>query len=180
MKLMVLFADGFEEIEACSVMSVLRTAGIDTDMVGVVGSVITGGHGVRVMMDKRINNIKSSEYDGVIIPGGTLSCQNLSHSKIVLDIIKDFAENGKLVAAICCAPSILVKAGVLENRKATIYPGMERELPYPREGKVVVDRNIITSPGPGTALEFSLAIVKHVLGNKPIEKMRKDLVLDIM
>jgi 4-methyl-5(b-hydroxyethyl)-thiazole monophosphate biosynthesis len=177
MKLMTLFANGFEEIEAFSVISVLRTAGIDVDMIGVVGSVITGGHGVRAMMDNRINNIKAGDYDGIIIPGGSMSCENLGRSKAVMDIIKDFDEKGKLVAAICCAPLLLAKADILDNRKATIYPGMEKELSYPRGEKVVVDRNIITSQGPGTALDFSLSIVELLLGKKKAENMREDLVL---
>lgn len=177
MKLMVPFADGFEEIEAFSVMSVLRGAGIAVDMVGVVGSVITGAHGVRVMADKRLNVVKVDDYDGIVIPGGGQGCANLEKSKIIMDMIRQFNERGKLIAAICFAPRLLVKAGVLDNRKATIYPGMERELPYPRGNRVVVDGNIITSQGPGTSIEFALSIVEFLMGKKKAETLRAGLIV---
>ncbi len=177
MKFAVLFADGFEEIEAFSAVSVLRRAGMSVDMVGAVGSVVSSGHGARVMMDARLNSVRADSYDGVVIPGGSLSCDNLVKNKPALDFIRAFYERGKIVAAICCAPKVLLEAGVLENVKATIYPGMEKDIPYPRNDAVVVDRNVITSKGPGTALEFSLAIVEAASGKAKAAKIRKDLVL---
>lgn len=176
MKLMVPFADGFEEIEAFSITSVLRSAGIDVDMVGVVGSVITGEHGVRVMVDKRLSSIKADDYDGIVIPGGR-SCKTLAKSKTILDMIKQFNEHDKLIAAICCAPLVLVEAGVLDNRKATIYPGFEKKLSYPRGDRVVIDRNIITSQGPGTAIAFALSIVEFLMGKKKADLLRAELVV---
>lgn len=176
MKLMVPFADGFEEIEAFSVISVLRGAGADVDMVGVVGSVITGEHGVRVTVDKRLNAVKADDYDGIVIPGGR-SYKILVKSKVILDIIKDLNRRGKLVAAICYAPLILAEAGVLDSKKATIYPGLEKELPYPRGDRIVVDGNIITSQGPGTSIEFALSIVEFLMGKKKAEALRESLIV---
>lgn len=176
MKLMVPFADGFDEIEAFSIISVLRGAGINVDMIGVVGGIITGEHGVRVMTDKRLNSTKTNDYDGIVIPGGR-SCKTLAKSKIVLDMIKQFNERGKLIAAICYAPLILAKAGILDNRKATIYPGLEKKLSYPRGDRVVVDGNIITSQGPGTAIEFTLSIVEFLMGKKKADVLRANLVV---
>jgi 4-methyl-5(b-hydroxyethyl)-thiazole monophosphate biosynthesis len=177
MRLMVPFADGFEEIEAFSVMSVLRGAGIGVDMVGVVGSVITGAHGVRVMMDKRLSSVKADDYDGVVLPGGGHACATLGKSKVIIDIIKKFNERSKLVAAICYAPRLLMQAGILNNRKATIYPGLEKELSYPRGDRVVVDGNIITSQGPGTSIEFALAIVEFLIGREKANALREGLVV---
>jgi len=176
MKLLMPFAEGFEEIEAMSAISILRSAGISIDMVGVVGSMIPGAHGINTAMDKRIGDIRVDDYDGIVIPGGSRGCANLERSKIVMDAIKKLNEQGKLVAAICAAPLLLSKAGVLHNKKATIYPGMEKELPYPRDSKVVVDGNIITSQGPGTALDFALEIVKQLVGREKADKVRANLL----
>ncbi len=177
MKLMMPLADGFEEIEAFSVISVLRGAGIPIETVGVVGSVIKGGHGVRTMVDKRLNSLELDDYDGIVIPGGTRGCENLNKSKIILDAIKKFNREGKLVAGICAAPKVIAKTGILDNRKATIYPGMERELAYPRGDRVVVDNNIITSQGPGTAIEFALSIVEYLLDEETAKTHEMNLVV---
>jgi 4-methyl-5(b-hydroxyethyl)-thiazole monophosphate biosynthesis len=85
-------------------------------------------------------------------------------------------EKGKLIAAICAAPSVLAKFHVLDNKRATIYPGMEKELPYPRDERVVIDDNIITSQGPGTAMEFALAIVEKLLGREKAWELKEQLV----
>ncbi len=170
-------ANGFEEIEALGVISVLRGAQIDVDMVGVVGSVITGGHGVRVMVDKRLSEIKFNDYEGIVIPGGTRGCENLERSKAVMEAIKKFNDQDKLIAGICAAPGIISKTGILNNRKATIYPGMEKELQYPRGDRVVIDNNVITSQGPGTAIEFALAIIEYFLGKESADIQKMKLVV---
>jgi len=169
-------ADGFEEIEGLGVASVLRGANIQVDMVGIGGNVITGGRNVRVITDKSLREIDVRNYDGIVIPGGTRGCLNLSKSSRIKEIISEFDEQRKLVAGICAAPKIMAESGVLDNRKATVYPGMEKDIPYPRDDKVVVDGNIITSQGPGTAIDFALAIVEYLLGKQEAERQRKNLV----
>jgi len=174
---MVPFAEGFEEIEALTIVDVLRRAGITVDMVGVVGSMITGSHGVKVVMDKRLNAVRADDYDGIVLPGGSPGHINLSKSGALKEMIKQMNSKGKLVAAICASPAVLAKAGVLENKHATIYPGMEKELPYPRDERVVVDGNVVTSQGPGTALEFALKIVELLKGSGEAAKLRNALLL---
>jgi 4-methyl-5(b-hydroxyethyl)-thiazole monophosphate biosynthesis len=176
MKVMVPFANGFEEIEALTAVDLLRWAGIEVDMVGVVGSVITGVHGIKVMMDKKMNEARIDSYDGIVLPGGSPGYENLGKSKTIVDAIISFNEGGKLVAAICYSPILLANIGVLDNRKATVYPGMESKIPYPREDKIVVDGNIITSQGPGTAIAFSLAIIEYFMGPEKASKMKKIIV----
>jgi len=177
MKIMVPLAEGFEEIEAFAVVDILRRAGIKVDIVGVVGTVIKSARGVSVMTDKRLAEINPEEYDGIVLPGGYPGYVNLGKTQKILEIIKNFNDKGKLIAAICASPSILAKAGVLDDKVATIYPGMEKELPHPREGKVVVDKNVITSQGPGTAIEFALKIVEKTLGKEKALQLRRDLVV---
>jgi len=177
MKVMIPLAEGFEEIEAFSIIDVLRRAGIKVDTVGVVGTVIAGSHGVRVMVDKKITEANPDEYDAIVLPGGSPGYTNLSRSSKLLDIIKKLNYQDKLIAAICASPSILSKLGLLDNKKATIYPGMEKELPYPRGERVVVDRNVITSQGPGTAIEFALKIVEKLVSKEKALQLRRDLVV---
>lgn len=177
MKVMIPLAEGFEEIEALTVIDVLRRAGIRVDTVGVVGSLIHSSHGIRMMVDKRLNEIVPDEYDAIVLPGGSPGYINLGRSSKVIEIIKKFNSQNKLIAAICGAPSILAKEGLLDDRKATIYPGNEKLLAYPRDNPVVVDGNIITSQGPGTAMEFALKIVEKLLGNTQVQKLKKELVV---
>jgi 4-methyl-5(b-hydroxyethyl)-thiazole monophosphate biosynthesis len=175
-KLFVPFAEGFEEIEALTVVDVLRRAGIKVDMVGVPSSMVTGAHGVKITMDKKLPEVNVDDYDGIILPGGNPGYVNLGRSASLIEMIKKLNMKGKLIGAICAAPSVLAKAGVLENRKATIYPGMEREIPYPRGDRLVVDNNIITSQGPGTAMEFALKIVETLAGSSKALELKKSLV----
>jgi 4-methyl-5(b-hydroxyethyl)-thiazole monophosphate biosynthesis len=173
---MVPLADGFEEIEAMTLIDVLRRAGIQVDMVGVVGSVIRGAHGVRVMTDLKLSDVKAEMYDGIILPGGNPGYANLAKTARLLEIVRRLNEAGKLVGAICAAPSVLAKAGVLEERRATIYPGMERQIPYPRPERVVIDGNIVTSQGPGTAMEFALKIVELLVGEAKSRTLARQLL----
>lgn len=176
MRIMVPLAEGFEEIEALTIVDVLRRAGIKVDTVGISGSIVTGSHGVRVTADRKLIEVIADEYDGIVLPGGNPGYINLGKSAKITEILRQMNENGKLVAAICASPSVLARAGLLENRKATIYPGMENELPYPRGERVVVDGNIVTSQGPGTAMEFALKIVEILLGSSAASRLKRELI----
>jgi 4-methyl-5(b-hydroxyethyl)-thiazole monophosphate biosynthesis len=176
MKILVPFAEGFEEIEALTIVDVLRRAGIEVVIVGVPSSIVTGSQGVRIFADKKISEIDPEDYDGIVLPGGNPGYKNLAKSEKILEMIRKFNSEGKLVAAICGSPAVLAKAGILQDKKATIYPGMEKEIPYPRSEKVVVDENVITSQAPGTAMEFALKIVEYLLGKDRALSLRKGLV----
>ncbi len=178
MKVFIPLANGFEDIEAFSVIDVLRRAGIEVDLVGISGSIVTSKVGVRVITDKLLKDVRLEDYDGVILPGGDPGYKNLEKCSKLIEILKKMDEKKKLIAAICASPSILAKIGLLKDRKATIYPGMENLLPHPRDEKVVVDKNIITSKAPGTALEFSLKIVEFLAGKERALALRKALVVE--
>lgn len=177
MKILVPLANGFEDIEAFSVIDVLRRAGIEVDTVGIPSNMVTSKVGVRVIADKSLKDVKIEEYDGIVLPGGDPGYKNLEKSKEVIDMIKKMDEKKKLIAAICASPSILAKIGILDDKKATIYPGMERLIPHPRDERVVVDKNVITSQGPGTAIEFSLKIVEYLSGKQKALALKKALVV---
>ena len=95
-----------------------------------------------------------------------------------MKMLKEFNARNKVIGAICAAPAILAKEGLLDDKRATIYPGMEKQLSYPRGNRVVVDGNIVTSQAPGTAMEFSLALVKKLLGDKAMQKLKRELVVE--
>jgi len=179
MRVMIPLANGFEDIEAFSILDVLRRAKINVDTVGIVGSVIQSRSGVKVIVDRTLNQITPNDYDAIILPGGSLGCQNLERSAKVMEILKTFNSQNKLIGAICGAPEVLAKAGLLDNKKATIYPGNEKILAYPRNGPVVVDGNIVTSQGPGTAIEFALKIVEKLSNIAEAQRLRKELVVHV-
>jgi 4-methyl-5(b-hydroxyethyl)-thiazole monophosphate biosynthesis len=176
MRLIVPLAEGFEEIEAVAIIDVLRRANIKVDVVGVEDEIVAGRNGIKILCDKIISDVKPEDYDGIVLPGGNPGYKNLENNQQVINFIKYFNSKGKLIAAICAAPTILEKIGILEGKKATCFPSMKDKIRNFVDEKVVVDDNIITSQGPGTAIEFALEIVK-LLDPSYYEQLKKDLVV---
>lgn len=158
----IILEDGFEEIEAITPYDILKRCGINVTLVNTDENEVTGSHGLRVCTSV-ISDF--SNFDAIILPGGGKGAVNLSNNKIVIDTVRDFVRKGKLVAAICASPAVVLeKANVISGLRVTCYPGMERNFTnsiYIKE-KVVVDHNIITSAGPGTSAEFAFAILKYL------------------
>ncbi|MBI2971178.1 MAG: DJ-1/PfpI family protein [Candidatus Aenigmarchaeota archaeon] len=177
MRAFVILAEGFEEIEAFTVIDVLRRAKIDTASVGLISKVVSGAHGITTMAEYVLSDIKPDNFDMVILPGGDPGYRNLANSEKVLSIVKDYNKKRKFIAAICAAPYVLAKAGVLDDKIATIYPGMESKIPKPRDAKVVVHDNIITSKSPGTAMDFAVKLAEILAGKAAARKVSNDLVL---
>lgn len=175
-KILVPLVDGFEEIEMAAVVDILRRAGIEVTTAGLGGNIVTGAHNIRVSADARLMDINADAFSGIALPGGSPGTENLMRSERVLKITDDFAKQGKLVAAICAAPRILAKLGLLKERRATVYPGYEKELGKPRNDPVVADGNIITSQGPGTATVFALKIVEQLAGKPKALQIKQDIV----
>lgn len=165
----VFLADGFEEIEALAPVDFLRRAGINTVTVGVTGDVVCGAHNIEVKADASLNNVVlSDELDGIILPGGMPGAENLDNSLEVQGAIDFCAQNGKIISAICAAPFILGKKGLLKGKRATCFPGFEEFLEgatVTGEG-VVRDDNIITAKGAGVAWEFGAEIASIIVGKE--------------
>lgn len=175
----ILFAEGYEEEEALTVVDLLRRAKIGCDIVAVDDGVeVTGSHGIRVGADKTLSQLVMEEYDGLILPGGLRGVNNLAADERVIDLLRRFAAAGKLTAAICAGPTVLAKAGLLQGRKACCYPGMENELTgaVACTNAVVADGSIITSRGLGTAIPFALALVAYFCGEKQAQALAKSIV----
>ncbi len=163
-RIAVFAAEGCEEIEALTVVDLLRRAGMETDIVSLTeNKAVTGSHKIVFGTEKRYDDINMDDYDAAILPGGMPGTNNLAAHAGVCSTVKSFAASGKLVAAICAAPSVLGALGVLEGKKATCFPGFENSLVGAEvvSDSVVTDGNVITSRGMGTALDFALAIVEY-------------------
>ena len=161
-------ANGFEEIEALCPLDLLRRAGLQVTTVGIGGDLIKGSHGIAVGADIPDTMYRDSKPEMIILPGGMPGSKNLDESRIVDAAVKTAAKNGAYLAAICAAPFILGKRGLLAGKKATCYPGFEGELKdaVVLEAGVVRDGKIITAKGMGVAVEFGLELVKALCGEE--------------
>jgi 4-methyl-5(b-hydroxyethyl)-thiazole monophosphate biosynthesis len=175
MKVLMPLADGFEEIEALTVVDILRRAEIDVVMAGLKEGLVEGAHKIVVKPDSGLEKVDISGFDGVILPGGFPGFVNLYKDERVLNMVREMDKMGKYVAAICAAPSVLVKAGVLQGRRATVNPAGKAEVTACAkycEDRVVVDKNLITSQSPGTAMEFALKLVEVLAGEDAAKKVK--------
>lgn len=181
MKKIILFlADGFEEIEALTVVDVLRRAGIECDTVSISEDLkVNGAHNIKVIADMKARDI-ASMYDGIILPGGMPGTRNLQNNTYVLEMIKEYNEKGKLIGAICAAPIVLASAGIIKGKNLTSYPGFEEDLKeaYYSQDIVVKDGNIITSRGAGTAFDFAAAIMDYLGYEKQGKELRASMIYD--
>ncbi len=160
----IFLAEGFEEIEALTQIDLLRRAEIDVKSVGVGSKTIVGAHGISVFCDMMVSDIDLSDAKMLILPGGMPGVTNLYECAPVLDALKSHAQGGGLIAAICAAPLILGRLGLLSGKKAVCYPGFEDELlgAEVMSDSVVVDGNIITAKAAGSAIDFAHAIISAI------------------
>ncbi len=162
---LLILAHGFEEIEAVTICDVLRRGDIQVTMAGIGGTAMRGAHDIIIQADVVLADVGEGLFDAIILPGGMGGTENLLGSTAVTTLLKRHAEAGKLVAAICAAPWVLAQADLLAGVQATIYPGLESKITGTcSNDRVVQDGMIITSRGPATAMEFSLALVQELVG----------------
>lgn len=167
-------ADGFEEIEALSVVDILRRGGVEIETVSITDDKkVRGAHHITVFSDITADDIK--ECTCVILPGGLPGTTNLAASKKVEEKVRETYENGGIIAAICAAPSVFYGYGILDGKKATSYPGYEEEMPLCNHTgtQVEVDGNIVTSKGAGTAHLFGFKLLEMLKNKETSEKIKK-------
>ena len=172
-------ATGFEEIEALTVIDLLRRADIEVSSVSIDKKMVTGAHNISVQADMLIDDAQYSKCRMIVLPGGMPGSVNLEECKILSDAIDQFNNEGKYIAAICAAPMILGHKGILAGKKAVIYDGMENELgneTIALQEKAVIDGNIITGKGPGCAIEFALKIIEVLKGKEKALEIKKELL----
>jgi len=172
-------AEGFEEVEAMTIVDLLRRAGIETETVSITGHLpVTGAHGVKVVADILFEDAVYADCELIVLPGGMPGASNLDAHEGLREKIYSFCNQGKLLAAICAAPLVLGHAGVLEGKKATCYPSFEKELTgaEPQEDAVVSDGGVITSRGPATAMAFALALIEELKGKDAADEIAAGLL----
>lgn len=180
-KVYIFFADGFEEIEGLTVVDLLRRANIDITTVSITASKeITGAHNIQVIADELFGE---SDYDNanmLVLPGGMPGTTHLLEHKKLRELLLRHNSDNKMIAAICAAPSVLGMNGILEGKKATCYPGFEDKLIgaiYTNE-KVVKDKNVMTSKGLGTAIDFATSIIEHYQGEEAADRIKSSVQYD--
>ena len=183
-KILLMLAEGFEEVEAFTVVDYLRRKDIVCDTCSIAESKnVEGAHRISVESDKVLKDIVDIEgYDGIVLPGGLPGSTNLRDNNRVIELVKDFDKNEKLIAAICAAPIVLEKAGIIDGKNITSYPGTEGELKSGKykEDLVVRDGHIITARGPAVAVYFALEIVDYLIGERNKEDLKKEILLDMV
>jgi len=175
-KVALFIIKGFEETEALCTVDILRRADIEVTIVSLGDSVrLTGRSGITVEADVMFDGIKSESFDMLVIPGGTVAY--MDHDGL-LSLVEEYNSRGAKLAAICAAPAVFGKAGILDGRKAVIYPGMENFLSGARIGSGIVetDSNITTSKGPGTTVYFALRLVELLAGRETAQSVADDFL----
>ncbi len=171
---LVPLAQGCEELEAVTIVDLLRRAGVDVTTAGLDDKPVTASRGMVLIADMTLDQAVQKDYDMIVLPGGLPGADHLDQDARIQSLLKKMDAEGKYVAAICAAPKALARAGLLDGRKATSYPGSLdgcriTDMDY-REQAVVIDGTLITSRGPGTAMDFALSLIEQLLGrNKRAE-----------
>lgn len=178
-KVYIFLADGFEDIEGLTVVDLMRRAQIDIRTVSIKDTKeVTTSHGIPLLTDLIFKETDFSDADMLVLPGGMPGTRYLGGYQPLTDLLTDFYNAGKKVAAICAAPSVFAQLGFLKERKATSYPTCLDGLPVGelREDSVVVDGNVTTSRGLGTAIDFALSLIEQLLGAETAEKIAKSVI----
>ena len=174
---LVPLAQGCEELEAVTVIDLLRRAGIEVVSAGLDNNNVKASRGVILVPDTDLDTALQQDFDMVVLPGGLPGADHLDSDTRLRERIIKMAEKGRYVAAICAAPKVLASTGLLDNKKATCYPGVLDAIGFKSEGSSVVeDTNIITSRGPGTAMDFALTLIEKLAGKKKRDEVEQGLV----
>jgi len=171
-------APGFEDMEAVTLIDLLRRAGIEVVTAGLTAGLIEGSRGVRVQPDTTLDEVMTRDFDMIALPGGMPGAENLKNDARVLALLRRLGQAGKYTAAICAAPMALAAAGLLEGHRATSFPGFLANLPntIALPDPVVVDGKVATSRGPGTAMDFGLTLIELLAGRAKRDQVEAGLV----
>jgi len=177
-KALVLFAGGSEELEAVTVINILRRGDINVTVAGLKAGPLRGSRGTLLLPDTTVDQVRAEDFDLIVLPGGMPGTTHLRDDARVIRLLQHMAQQGKQVAAICAAPSVLAQAGLLDGKRATCYPGALDEFPAVQRQTtaVVEDGKIITSRGPGTAMDFALTLVERLTNRAKRDAVEAGLV----
>lgn len=172
-------AQGCEEMEAVTVVDLLRRAGIDVTTAGLDERPVHASRGMVLVPDTTLDEALQHSYDIIVLPGGLPGADHLRNDARIIDLLREMAGNGKYTAAICAAPRVLAQAGLLDGKRATSFPGALDGASVPGleylEQPVVTDGRVITSRGPGTALDFALELIERLSGKQKRDEVEAGL-----
>jgi len=177
---LVPLAQGCEELEAITIIDLLRRAGINVVTAGLDTQAVTASRGTVIIPDTDLDTALQVDYDMVVLPGGLPGADHLDNDERIKNILIKMAHAEKFIAAICAAPKVLANAGLLNNKKATSYPGflddLNLETTEISNDAVITDGKVITSRGPGTAMDFALTLIESLEGKEKRDEVEKGLV----
>jgi protein deglycase len=176
---LVPISTGFEEIETTTIVDVLRRAGVTVTLCGLKAGPVVGRSAIQILPDCCLDDLLSrTDFDAIVLPGGQPNARTLTGDERILNLLKQMNRDGKTVAAICAAPAALNAAGLLNHRKATIFPGCRADIPADSyvEEPVVISDGVITSRGPGTAMAFALELTRVLCGDQVTDKVASALL----
>ena len=176
---LVPLAQGCEELEAITITDLLTRAGINVITAGLDNEIVTASRGMKLVADKNLDDVLKIDFDMIVLPGGLPGADHLNNDARIQIIVKKLAANNKYTAAICAAPRVLATAGILEGKHATSFPGALDKFPVKdlcyEETAVVVDGKVITSRGPGTAMDFTLTLIELLVGKEKRDEVEAPL-----
>ncbi len=178
---LVPLANGFEEIEAVTIVDILRRAGVSVTTSGLEKRNVKGSHGIPILADSVLTEEINKEWDMIVLPGGVPGAPNLAENKALLDLLKKASESEKYTAAVCAAPYALDQAGILEGKRVTIHPAWANKIVDGNyQGtRIMVDGKVITGQACGSAMEFAFQLVEILLGQKKVREVNQDVLAQI-
>ena len=184
-KVALFIENGSEELELIAPLDVMRRANLEVDVISANNEdFITSAHNVKIMADKKIEEINNIlDYDAIVIPGGMPGSTLLRDNKKIIEFYQTMYNSGKLVAAICAAPIVLSAAGITDDKEVTYYPGCDKEINYKNynsDKAVVIDKNVITAQGPAVAILFGYEIVNYLLQDNTAEDVKKAMLVPVL
>ena len=179
-RVLVPLAQGCEELEAVTIIDLLRRANIEVITASLDGDVVVASRGVRLVADETLDDVMEEDFDMIVLPGGLPGADHLDKDERIHKLLKKMHEKGQYTAAICAAPKVLANAGLLQGLKATSYPGFIDKMSLPQtqvlEAPVVTDGKVITSRGPGTAMDFALELIETLSGKAKRNEVEQPLM----
>ena len=184
-KVALFIENGSEELEFIAPLDIMRRANLEVDLISANNEdFITSSHNVKIIADKKINEVNNIlHYDAIVIPGGMPGSTLLRDNKKIIEFYQKMYNSGKLVAAICAAPIVLSAAGITDDKEVTSYPGFDKEINYKNynSGKaVVIDKNVITAQGPAVAILFGYEIVNYLLQDNTAEDVKQAMLVPVL
>lgn len=175
---LVAIADGCEELEAVTIIDVLRRAGISVRVSSIMDRQVTCALNTKIVADSDFMDEVLEDYDAIVLPGGTKGAENFAEYSLLIDELKNFLREGKLIAAICATPALVFAPnGCLDNKKATCYPALKSHIAHYVDQPVVTDDNVITGQGPGSALQFALTIAEKLAGSGQVREVKAGMLV---